>query len=122
MATLTWTWKYVANRVSAEPTIDHSAQGCGAYTLQAPAKMATARAKYRSNQSERADQNKEMPTTPSDVPNSSAAKEYQSVIASAVQAIADRKNSLGRGKNETNMVGTSRLRSKDLRSPFTGHR
>jgi hypothetical protein len=32
------------------------------------------------------------------------AKPYQNAIASAVQAIADRKNSFGRGKNETNIV------------------
>jgi hypothetical protein len=31
------------------------------------------------------------------------AKPYQTAIGSAVQTMADRKNSLGRGKNETNM-------------------
>jgi hypothetical protein len=35
----------------------------------------------------------------------SPAKPYQSAIASAVQTMAERKNSLGLGKNETNMVG-----------------
>jgi copper(I)-binding protein len=32
------------------------------------------------------------------------AKPYQNAIASAVQTMADRKNSFGRGKNETNIV------------------
>src|ERR1700682_363156 len=32
------------------------------------------------------------------------AKPYQTAIASAVQTMADRKNSFGRGKNETNIV------------------
>jgi hypothetical protein len=32
------------------------------------------------------------------------AKPYQNAIASAVQAMADRKNSFGWGKNETNIV------------------
>src|ERR1700733_4387696 len=36
------------------------------------------------------------------VPRSSATP-YQNAIASSVQMIADKKNSLGRGKNETNM-------------------
>src|SRR5260370_13217110 len=47
-----------------------------------------------------------------------SAKPYQSDIASAVQAIADRKNSLGLGKNETNMVGGFPLRSKELPTPL----
>jgi len=33
------------------------------------------------------------------------ANPYQTAIANAVQRIADGKNSLGRGKNETNMFG-----------------
>jgi hypothetical protein len=32
------------------------------------------------------------------------AKPYQNAIANAVQATADRKKGLGRGKNETNIV------------------
>src|SRR3982074_536915 len=85
--------------------IDHGAQGCGANHIQAPAKMATQSAKYRSNQSDRGDQNSATPTPPGvDDPIRSLAKPYQNAIASAVQTIADRKNSFGRGKNETNMV------------------
>src|SRR5688572_13138020 len=53
------------------------------------------------------------PTPPGpDDPYSSLAKLYQSVIASAVQAIADRKKIFGRGKNETNIRLS--LRSEDL--------
>src|ERR1700734_1344653 len=85
--------------------MDHGAQRCGANTIQAPAKIATQSAKYRSNQSDGADQNIFTPTLPSaDGPMRSLAKPYQNAIASAVQAIADRKNSCGRGKNETNIV------------------
>src|SRR6266566_749189 len=47
----------------------------------------------------------------------SPAKLYQNAIASAVQTIADRKNSLGRGKNETNMFGVH-ARARDLRTPL----
>src|SRR5260370_31473204 len=52
-----------------------------------------------------------------DEPMRSPAKPYQNAIASAVQIIADRKNSLGRGKNETNMFGVH-ARVRDLRTPL----
>src|ERR1700738_3166066 len=67
--------------------------------------MATLRAKSRSNQSDGADQNIYTPTPPgADAPMRLPAKPYQNAIASAVQTMADRKNSFGRGKNETNIV------------------
>src|SRR6266705_1461634 len=66
--------------------MDQGAQGCGANTIQAPAKIAT-------------------PTTPGpDEPMRLPAKPYQNDIASVVQTMAERKNSFGRGKNETNIV------------------
>src|SRR5204863_4355962 len=43
----------------------------------------------------------------------SPAKPYQNAIASAVQTIDERKNSLGRGKNETDMLGIH-ARVRDL--------
>src|ERR1700726_1059702 len=94
--------------------MDHGAQGWGANHIQAPAKTATLRAKYRSNQSDRGDQNNATPTPPGvDDPMRSPAKPYQTAIARAVQTITDRKNSFGRGKNETNMVWISRLGSEE---------
>src|SRR6266545_4335798 len=94
--------------------MDQNAQGCGAYHIQAAAKIATKSAKYRSNHSDRADQKVATPTPPGpEAPISSLAKLYQNAIASAVHAIADRKKSFGRGKNETNIRLS--LRSEDLR-------
>src|SRR2546430_14156580 len=85
--------------------MDHSAQGCGANTIQPPAKIATQIAKWRSNQSDSGDQKISTPTPPGpDWGMRLPAKPYQNAIASAVQRMAERKNSFGRGKNETNIV------------------
>src|SRR5437588_12388098 len=98
--------------------MDQGAQGCGANNIQAAAKTATLRAKYRSNQRDLADQNNATPTPcGAEDPIRSSAKPYQNAIASAVQTIAERKNSMGRGKNETNMHGIH-ARVRDWRSPF----
>ena len=94
--------------------MDQGAQGCGANNIQAAANTATLRAKYRSNQRDLADQNNATPTPcGAEDPIRSSAKPYQNAIASAVQTIAERKNSLGRGKNETNMLGIH-ARVRDL--------
>src|SRR5438105_101598 len=85
--------------------MDHSAQGCGANTIQPPAKIATQIAKWRSNQSDSGDQKISTPTPPGpDWGMRLPAKPYQNAIASAVQRMAERKNGFGRGKNETNIV------------------
>src|SRR5258708_31244543 len=52
----------------------------------------------------------------------SPAKPYQSVIASAVQAMADGKNSLGLGKNETNMVGVFQAQVRGFADFITRYR
>ena len=61
--------------------------------------------KERSNQSDAADQKISAPTLPgADDPKRLPAGPYQNAIASAAQRVADTKNSVGRGKNETNIV------------------
>src|ERR1700682_5610578 len=103
--------------------MDHGAQGCGANTIQATAKVVTHRAKKRSNQSDGSDQNISTPTPPgAGDPMRLPAKPYQNAIASAVQTMADRKNSFGRGKNETNIVCIqSQVRGFVVPSSDTAH-